>query len=227
MSKLTLLTSSLLALTLACSSKPAPQPETPAAPPASAAAAPPAEPTPAPEPVASAEAPPPAASAPAAEPPPPAEPKLSSSPKAILTASEVAFVINYTSSDPSQAAQDTCSAQAQDDPAKMAACKTKARDEFVSDVIHFKKKENAEKWTLFIYKRKGSNLTEVYNSPIEFGAETDHTVDVLIKGGEGTRPLFKGAPKFVVNVPNDYSIELKDPKYGRLVYDAKIGIVGH
>jgi hypothetical protein len=225
MFKLTLLTTSLVALTLACSSKPAPQSETPAAPPPSAAAAPPpAGSAAAPEPAASAA--PPATSEPAAE-PPPSEPKLSSAPKAIITASEVAFVINYNSSDPSQAAQTTCTAQAQDDPAKMAACKTKARDEFLADVLHFKKKEGTEKWSLFIYKRKGSSLSEVYNAAVDFGAETDRTVDVLIKGGEGTRPLFKGANKFTITVPNDYSIELQDPKYGRLLYDAKIGIVGH
>ena len=223
MSKLTMISTSLLGLILACSSAPAPQPETPAAPPPSAAT--PAPPEPEPEAAATAEPPPPAPTEPAAEPPPPAESKPSSSPKAVLTATEVAFVIDYANSDASDAAEATCSKSAAEDAAKLAACKTKARDEFLADVIKFKKE--GTKWSWYVYKRKGSNLTEVFSAPVEFAEETERTVAVQIKGGDGTRPLFKGANKFVVTVPNDYSIELKDPKYGSLLYDAKIGMVGH
>jgi hypothetical protein len=30
----------------------------------------------------------------------------------------------------------------------------------------------------------------------------------------------------VISVPNEFSIEMKDPTYGKMVYEAKIGIVG-
>lgn len=226
--RISLLTTLFAPLLASCAAAPAPAPASTSQAPASAAAPAPApveSAEPAPAPSAAEQDPAPPAAEPAPEPAPP-EPKLSSSPRAIITASEVAFVINYPGSDPSQTAQQSCAEQAKDDLAKLAACKSKARDEFLADVIHFKKSESG-KWSWLVYKRKGSNLSEVYSAPIDFGEETDKTITVQIKGGEGTRPLFKGSPKFVVTVPNDYSIELQDPRLGRLVYDAKVGLVGH
>ncbi len=143
----------------------------------------------------------------------------------MLTASEVAFILDYRNSDASDKAEEECSKTAGEDQAKLAACKTKARDEFGADVMKFKKE--GAKWMWYVYRRKGSNLTEVFSAPVDFTDETERTVTVQVKGGDGTRPLFKGSNKFVVTVPNDYSIELKDPKYGTLTYDAKIGMVGH
>jgi hypothetical protein len=78
------------------------------------------------------------------------------------------------------------------------------------------------------YKRKGANLSEVHTTSIEFGEEGANSIVIAARGREqGERPLFKGATKIVIKVPNDYSIELEDPKYGRLLYDAKVGLVGH
>ncbi len=142
----------------------------------------------------------------------------------MLTASDVAFILDYRNSDASDKAEEDCSKTAGEDQAKLAACKTKARDDLAADVIKFKKEGKG--WSWYVYKRKGSNLTEVFSAPVEFTDETERTVAVQIKGGDGTRPLFKGSNKFVITVPNDYSIELKDPKYGSLLYDAKIGMVG-
>ena len=73
----------------------------------------------------------------------------------------------------------------------------------------------------------GSSLREVYLSSIEFADEGTDSVRVKFTGREkGQRPLFKTG-KNVVQVPNDYSIEVEDPQYGKLTYNAKIGLVSN
>jgi hypothetical protein len=42
---------------------------------------------------------------------------------------------------------------------------------------------------------------------------------------KGTRPLFRGKNEIVISVPNEYSLEFDDPEFGRLRYDAKIGLI--
>ncbi len=221
-------------LVLGCSSAPAQQaaaPTPPASEPPEPKAAPSAEPAPAeaappveekkPEPEAA------PAPAPSTEPPKAEEPpsKPSTPPRDILTATEVAFVVDYSSSDAKDAADEKCEAEAAGDMAKRSACMTKARDEFLADVIRFKKA--GSKWEWVTYKRKGSALSEVHTTTFEFGEETANSVVLLPKGkDQGERPLFKGASKIVIKVPNDYSLELDDPKYGHLSYTAKVGLVG-
>ncbi len=50
---------------------------------------------------------------------------------------------------------------------------------------------------------------------------------MVFKGGEkGVRALFRNAGSAVITLPNEYSIEINDPTYGRLTYDAKVGLMG-
>jgi hypothetical protein len=165
---------------------------------------------------------PPEPAAPAEE---PSASKLSSSPRAILTAPDVAYIVDYANSAPKQAAEEKCEAEAEGDLAARAACMTKARDEFLADVIRFKKE--GAKWVMITYKRKSSNLIEVHTTTFDFGEEKENSIELKPKGAEqGQRPLFKGMNKMLIKVPNEYSIELDDPKHGRLRYDAKVGMVG-
>jgi hypothetical protein len=39
------------------------------------------------------------------------------------------------------------------------------------------------------------------------------------------RPLLKNKREAVITVPNDYSFEVDDPEWGKLQYEAKIGLV--
>ena len=50
---------------------------------------------------------------------------------------------------------------------------------------------------------------------------------VMLSAGKDkvARVLFAGRPKFEIKVPNDYSIEVDEPRYGKLVYDAKIDLL--
>jgi len=184
-----------------------------APPPASAAAS--AEPEPAP--VA------PVAPQPEPTPEPPAESRRQS-PIAMLTARDAAFLVDYANSDARQKADAECEKEAKGDLAVRGTCLSKARDKFLPDVLRFDKKEGA-KPNLFIYKRTGSSLREVYIGAIEFKNETEDKVSLRFTGREkGVRPLFRGA-EATISVPNDYSIEISDPELGKLTYNAKIGLV--
>jgi hypothetical protein len=131
-------------------------------------------------------------------------------------------VINYGSSAPNEAAEKKCGSAA--DPKAKNACMQKERGEFVADVLQFKKDAKEKLWWI-TYRRKGSTLTELSRAEIQM-TETANTVTVKIVGKDKKpHALFAGKNQFVVSVPNDYSIELDDPKFGKLVYDAKIDLV--
>ena len=144
----------------------------------------------------------------------------------MLTAREVAFLVDYANSPVRQAAEAECDKESKGDPALKGTCLEKARDKFLPDVLRFKKDEQG-KLSFVVYKRAGSSLREVYLSSIEFADEGTDSVRVKLTGREkGTRPLFKSG-KNVVQVPNDYSIEIEDPQFGKLTYNAKIGLVAN
>ncbi len=170
-------------------------------------------------------APPPSEPSPQNEEPEPA-PKLSRTPINILTARDVAFMIDYGSSGAKALAEQSCEPKAAD-PAARAECMTKARDAFAADVLVFKQEEGGGRTTLTIFKRKGSTLSQVLVAGIGFQDETDHSVKIVFKGGEkGVRALFRNAGSAVISLPNEYSIEIDDPTYGKLRYDAKVGLMG-
>jgi hypothetical protein len=138
----------------------------------------------------------------------------------------VAFLVDYANSAARQSADADCDKESKGDPALKGTCLEKARDKFLPDVLRFKKDEQGH-LTLLIYKRAGSSLREIYLSSIDFADEGSDSVRIKFTGREkGVRPLFKSG-KNVVQVPNDYSIELDDPQLGKLTYNAKIGLVAN
>ncbi len=219
-----------------------------------AAAAPPAGAAPAPSAIASVAppvAPPTASTAPATpvapsaeatKPAPPADDKAkattatpteassgsqpSQSPADSLTAARVAFLIDYANSEAKVKAQANCEKDPKkDDPAAKAACMQKARSQFLADVLVFQKDKKGH-ITLTIYKRNDSELKEVYIAPVSFANETPNSLHIKFTGGgSGQRPLFKNSNSPTISMPNDYTIELEDSEYGKLRYDAKIGLV--
>jgi len=214
----------LLLLAAGCGST---QPQPVAAPPA---APPPPAPPPPPTPVASATPAP--APEPTAAPAPVAEtpPSRSQKPIDMLTARDAAFLLDYANSDVKQRAKDQCDRESKSDPDKLGACLEKARDAFQADVIRFKRdQDNKRDWEksvkLFIYKRNGSALREVAVGTVQLAEEGTDGVKVTIGKLKGSRPLFRNQTNVVIRAPNEYSIEINDPDYGRLAYDAKIGLV--
>ena len=150
----------------------------------------------------------------------------SQSPADALTAARVAFLIDYANSDAKTKALANCEKDPKkDDPTAKAACMQKARSQFLPDVLVFLKDKKGHV-TLTIYKRNDSQLKEVYVAPVSFADETPNSLRLKFKGGgSGQRPLFKNTNSPMLNMPNDYTLEVEDSEFGKLRYDAKIGLV--
>jgi hypothetical protein len=185
-------------------------------------------------------APPTTAGAEASPPPPPAgaEPEptpvaaeapqsggLARSPVAILTSGDTAFLIDYAHSAPVEAARRTCTEKSGGEPEAQAKCLNDARDAFKADVIRFRK--NGSQWSWTVYKRAGNRLDEVTSGRVVLSEASPNSVNIKFVTDKGVRPLLKTKREAVITVPNDYSFEVDDPEWGKLQYDAKIGLVAN
>jgi hypothetical protein len=145
-------------------------------------------------------------------------------PSTVLTATDVAFLIDFAESDARRKAETSCDEEAKGDLAARGECLQKARDKFQPDVLRFTK-EKQGRWSLHVYKRQDSTLKELYIGSVEFVDETPGSLRLKFTGRDvGRRPLLKSGSS-PIQVPNNYSIEIQDPDLGKLVYRAKIGLV--
>jgi hypothetical protein len=136
------------------------------------------------------------------------------------------FQIDYEASAPAHKAAAACAAQTKDDAQAMSICMQKARDQFLPDILRFKKGPEG-RLSLIIYKRSGSDVRELYTGSVELTEESGSTVRLKVAGHEqGQRPLLKGRTNALITVPNEYSLELEDPALGNLVYSAKSSLLG-
>jgi hypothetical protein len=172
-------------------------------------------------------APPAEAAAPAA--PTPSEPPASTEPVAVrsvgdrIFARTIAYMLNYGASPAKEKVTQACSKKAGEDPAALAACVDKERGKLVSDVLVFEKGDKGSTWR--IYKRSGSQLTEVSVSQVDVGTDTPEKIELKIKSETGTRQLFAGKKQVVISSESDSSIAIDDPLLGKLVYDARVGLM--
>src|SRR4051812_49197987 len=141
----------------------------------------------------------------------------------ILTAPDVVFMLSFNDSDVKQAAETKCTASSGNDPKKMNGCMAKARKAIDIDGYQFK--EIGGKWFWMTLRTEGKTLHTLHKFEIEFGPETPGSVTFKPKGKDlGSKPG-KLPGSVTVKVPNDYQIPLDDPKLGKLVYEAKIGLL--
>lgn len=176
-----------------------------------------AKPTSEPAPTASASA----SSEPA---PPPAETsKLSRPVKDIITAPTIAFQFNFNSSEITTVTEARCSKESAGDPKKNAECMQAARDKQPVNVHRFQQKGDG--WVWSTYERRGNQLVILHKFAFEFGEETKDTVEIKPIGkDQGLAPI--AAPRSVIiKCPDEFSIEITDPKLGRMVFDGKLGLV--
>ena len=150
-------------------------------------------------------------------------PKSSRSAQDILTAPDVVFMLSFNDSDVKQAADSKCSASSGNDPKKMNACMANARKGLDIDGYQFKEKDG--KWWWLTLRTQGKKLTTLHKFEIEFGPEQEGSVTFKPKGKDlGSKPG-KTPSSVTFTVPNEYQIAINDPKLGKLVYEAKIGLL--
>jgi hypothetical protein len=131
-------------------------------------------------------------------------------------------MVNYPNSGAKDVADHKCSVKFPAPDAK-AACLEKERDKFTADVLVFEKSDKGQ-W-VSIYKRSGNALSQMSKSKVALGEDTTEMLSIKVEDDKGWRPLFAGKKKFDVRLRDEYSIELADPQYGTLVYDARIGLI--
>jgi hypothetical protein len=157
---------------------------------------------------------------------PPADdgPKPSKSASDILTAPDVVFLFSFNDSEPKKAAEEKCNKKAGNDPKKLNACMSAEAKAFPADGHRFKQDEKGQWWWITV-RQKGNRLAVLHRIPVEIGEETPTSVTLKPVGKDkGSAPMTPPA-KIVFEVPNDYQIAIQDPKAGRLVFQAKIGVV--
>jgi hypothetical protein len=135
----------------------------------------------------------------------------------------MSYMLNYGISPAKEKVTQACSKKAGEDAAALAACVEKERSKLVSDVLVFEKGDKGSTWR--IYKRAGSQLTEVAVAQVEVGADTAEKVELKIKSETGSRQLFAGKKQVVILSESDSSIALDDPQLGKLVYEARVGLM--
>ena len=143
----------------------------------------------------------------------------------ILTAPDVVFMLSFNDSDVKQTAETKCTASSGNDQKKMSGCMSKARKAIDIDGYQFK--EISGKWYWLTLRTQGKTLHMLHKFEIEFGPETPGSVTIKPKGKDlGAKPG-KTPGNVTIQVPNDYQISLTDPKLGKLVYEAKIGLLSN
>lgn len=151
-------------------------------------------------------------------------PKPTRSASDILTAPDVVFLFSFNDSEPKQAAEEKCDKKAGSDPKKKNECMAAARKAFPADGHRFKKDERDQWWWITV-RQNGNKLVALHKIPVEIAEETATSVTLKPVGKDkGSAPMTPPA-QIVFEVPNDYQIAIQDPKAGKLVFQAKVGVV--
>jgi hypothetical protein len=140
----------------------------------------------------------------------------------ILTSPDVVFMVSFNDSDVKQAADTKCTASSGNDPKKMNACMAKARKSL--DVDGYRFKEADGNWWFLALRTQGKAIKTLHKFQIDFGPEKDGSIVIKPKGKDLGSAAGRIPGPITIEVPNEDQIVLTDPKLGKLVYEAKIGL---
>jgi hypothetical protein len=151
-------------------------------------------------------------------------PKSGRTPKDIMAAPDVVWVFNFNDSDVKQSAEDKCTEKSGKDPKKMNACMAAAHKAIEVDGYRFAEKDGKVWWTTL--KIAGKKIVNLHKFEVDF-VEKDHAAVVKPKGKDMGSAPGRTPADLTFDVPNEYQITIKDPRLGKLAYDAKIGLVSN
>jgi len=148
--------------------------------------------------------------------------KASRPPAELITGPNLVYVFNFKESEVGRAAKERCSEQS-DDPGSVGACLEKARSKVPVELIRFIKEPSGELWWV-TYNRYKGNLLKWHRVRFQPGDAADDRITLnLIGDDKGIAPMARVPRHLQIELPNDYSIVVKDPDNGAMLYDAKIG----
>ena len=146
--------------------------------------------------------------------------------RSIIESADTVYFVSYEESDAGKAAETNCAKESGGDPQKNSACMSKAR-QTVEGLGYRFKKAKGDVTTCTILKRNGNTLSTLHKFRYKYGDETDTSIVIKMDGKDDGPIKWEKIPsEFKVEIPNDYTMVIQDPKYGRLVYYAKSGIPG-
>jgi hypothetical protein len=145
--------------------------------------------------------------------------------RSILESADTVYFVSYEESDVGKTGEANCAKESGGDPQKNSACMSKARQNVEGLGYRFKKK--GEVTTCTILRRQGNSLNTLHKFRYKYGDETETTIVIKMDGKDDGPIKWEKIPAEIkIEVPNDYTMVLQDPKYGRMVYYAKAGIPG-
>ena len=152
------------------------------------------------------------------------DPPTSRPPLDMLTGNNVVYVFNFTSSAVGSSAKEQCESRA-DNPAAARECVAKERSKIPVESVRFVKDGGGQYWWVTLNRYKG-NLLKWHKIQFLPGKQDADRVSLTLTGKDkGIAPMPRVPAALNVELPNDYSIVIKDPEYGPMVYDAKIGVL--
>jgi hypothetical protein len=150
--------------------------------------------------------------------------KASRPPIDLLTGNNVVYVFNFQGSAVGTSAKEQCESRA-DNPADARACVAKERGKIPVESVRFVKDGAGQYWWVTLNRYKG-NLLKWHKIQFLPGKQDGDSVSLALTGKDkGIAPMPRVPAALDVELPNDYSIVIKDPEYGPMMYDAKIGLL--
>ncbi len=148
--------------------------------------------------------------------------KASRPPAELITGPNLVYVFNFKESEVGEQAKQACTEKS-DDPGVIGACLQKARSKVPVELIRFIKEPSGALWWV-TYNRYKGNLLKWHRVQFQPGEETADRITLnLIGEDKGIAPMARVPRHLEIELPNDYSIVVKDPEHGAMMYDAKIG----
>jgi hypothetical protein len=149
--------------------------------------------------------------------------KASRPPAELITGPNLVYVFNFKESEVGIAAKERCEELGGDSPRAVAQCLEKARGKVPVELIRFIKEPSGEHWWV-TYNRYKGNLLKWHRVQFQPGKESDERITLNLLGKDkGIAPMARVPRHLEIELPNDYSIVVKDPEFGDMLYDAKIG----
>jgi hypothetical protein len=149
--------------------------------------------------------------------------KASRPPAELITGPNLVYVFNFKESEVGIAARERCDEIGGDDRAAVAACLEKARGKVPVELIRFIQEPSGDHWWV-TYNRYKGNLLKWHRVQFQPGKESDERITLNLLGKDkGIAPMARVPRHLEIELPNDYSIVVKDPEFGDMLYDAKIG----